>query len=112
MWAVLTSRGGLATLALGLALSLHFADRAYAVKKATSNFVTQLEADTLKAENTRLLKLTAITQKLNHDLEAKKAEADRSLAALEKDIQDYEDQTAIGADCVVTDQLLERLHRP
>jgi hypothetical protein len=109
IWKLITSREGLIVLAIGLALSLHFADRAYAVKAARKDYVTVLEADTLKAENTRLLKLTAITQKLNNDLEAKKAEADRSLAALEKDIQDYETETAIGADCVVTDQLLDRL---
>jgi hypothetical protein len=105
----LTSRIGLVLGTVAVCATLHFIDRGYAVRSATRGMVEQFEAEAAKAEATRLLKLTAITQKLNNDLEAQKAQADLSLAALEKEIQDYESQNSVGADCVVTDRLLERL---
>jgi hypothetical protein len=106
---VISGRLALAALLVVLGFGLHMIDRGYAVRQATTGLIDELEAKTAKAEAARLLRLTAITQKLNRDLAAQKADADLSLAALEKEIQDYERQNTIGSDCVVTEHLLDRL---
>jgi hypothetical protein len=108
---VLTSRIGLVLGTLAISVTLHFAGRTY-VAEWTEDSITLEEVGSLKAENTRLLKLTAVTQKLNRDLEAKQTEADRSLAVLEKDIQAYEAETAIGTACAVTARILKHLRQP
>lgn len=90
-------------------LVLHFVDKRIAVTRAIDGYVAITEVETVKAELSEVKRRNAIIEKANVKLFTDKKATDLEIRVFEKELQDYAAQAHPNPDCVVTDDLFDKL---
>ncbi|WP_102867648.1 hypothetical protein [Pseudovibrio exalbescens] len=109
IWKVLSSRAGLAVMTMFVLFTWHKLDKGSAVRTAVAEYVAADELATARALN------KALSEKLEKERAAAQAfELARQRTALEaaqlaEEIAAYEKTSSVPVQCVVSDQLVERL---